>query len=353
MLQPTTLCNLNCGYCYLPERAQRKLMAVDVAEACASSVRAQAGDHPVDVVWHGGEPTATPRAHLRRLLLPFEQLRRAGKVQHGVQTNGTLLDGAWCELFAEFGFEVGISVDGPPWANRERLDWRGKESFGRTRRGIEQLQQAGLPFTVICVVGHASIGHPEELVDFFESIGCESVGFNIEEDEGSGRSQVATSAAYEFWRGLLRARLNGSRLRIRELDRLNDFVASSHNSVQDRPVDPIPTVGYDGATVLLSPELLGVKDAAYGHFVAGNVLTTDLGHMISTARRLRYVTEYEVALRGCAEQCEFYAFCRGAQAGNRYFEHGSLAVSETTYCRNTRQTLVRAMADHLSERMNG
>jgi uncharacterized protein len=261
-----------------------------------------------------------------------------------------LLDGAWCELFAEFGFEIGVSVDGPPWANRERLDWRGKETFSRTRRGIEQLQRAGLPFTVICVVGSASIGHAGELVDFFESIGCESVGFNLEEDEGAGRPPITTSAAYEFWRGLMRARLNGSRLRIRELDRLNDFVASGHRSVRDRPVDPIPTVGYDGATVLLSPELLGLKDAAYGDFVAGNVLTTDLWHMISAARRLRYVTEYEVALRDCAEHCEFSAFCRGAQAGNRYFEHGSLAVSETAYCR---KTLVHAMADHLSERMSG
>jgi uncharacterized protein len=72
--------------------------------------------------------------------------------------------------------------------------------------------------------------------------------------------------------------------------------------------------------------------------------------MISDAHRLKYVAEFEVALQACASDCEFYSFCGGAQAGNRYFEHGSFAISETAYCRNTRQNLVRAAADHLSGR---
>jgi uncharacterized protein len=38
VLQPTSFCNLDCSYCYLPDRRSRHLMSVSVAAACARSV---------------------------------------------------------------------------------------------------------------------------------------------------------------------------------------------------------------------------------------------------------------------------------------------------------------------------
>lgn len=350
VLQPTTLCNLDCSYCYLPDRKRRALMPVAVAEACADSILDQASSHPVDVVWHGGEPTTTPIGHFRSLLAAFEGLRSDSKVRHGIQTNGTLIDDRWCRLFSEYAFEVGISIDGPPWANRERVDWQGGSTFGRTRRGIERLQAAGIDFTIICVVTPSTIGQADELIDFFGAIGCESVGFNIEEDEGAGRAGVEERHAYEFWRTLLRRRAAGTSLRVRELDRLNSYISAEQASgLVRRPFDPIPTVGCCGDTVLLSPELLGIKDDGYADFIAGNVLRTALPRMIADAHQLKYVVEFERALKACAAGCEFFSFCGGAQAGNRYFEHGDFSTAETAYCRNTRQSLIRATADHLTE----
>nr|WP_243710269.1 hypothetical protein [Micromonospora sp. KC213] len=100
--------------------------------------------------------------------------------------------------------------------------------------------------------------------------------------------------------------------------------------------------------VLLSPELLGITDSRYGDFVAGNVLHQPITAMLARAGDLLYVNEFVTALNDCANHCGFYEFCRGAQAGNRYFEHATFTVRETTYCRTTRQALVRAAADHLT-----
>ena len=47
VMQPTTLCNLDCTYCYLPFRAIDRRMPVAVAEAVAASVNAWARDRPV------------------------------------------------------------------------------------------------------------------------------------------------------------------------------------------------------------------------------------------------------------------------------------------------------------------
>jgi uncharacterized protein len=62
VMQPTTLCNLDCVYCYLPFRAADRRMPVSVAEAVAVSVNPWAAAGRFSVVWHGGEPLAAGRS---------------------------------------------------------------------------------------------------------------------------------------------------------------------------------------------------------------------------------------------------------------------------------------------------
>src|SRR3954452_9384880 len=89
VMQPTTLCNLDCSYCYLPFRQVDRKMPVAVAEAVAASVNPWARTGRFSVVWHGGEPLAAGRDHFAALLAPF-----AAEVEHHVQTNATLIDDA-------------------------------------------------------------------------------------------------------------------------------------------------------------------------------------------------------------------------------------------------------------------
>lgn len=350
VVQPTSFCNLDCAYCYLPDRRSRRLMSGAVAQACAESIAQQNSGHPVSVVWHGGEPTATPIGLFRDLLAPFEELRHAGMVRHEVQTNATLVNRQWCELFTVYGFEVGVSIDGPGALNRNRLDRAGKPTDARTLRGMQTLAAAGLRYSVICVVTPETIDHAGALVDFFAGLsGCESVGFNIEEQEGADRTPVSEDAAYRFWQHLIKRRVGGSPLRIRDVDRLADYLAATRaGHVDHAPYEPIPTVSWEGQVVLLSPELLGITEPRYGDFIAGNVLRKPITAMLARAGDLDYVAEFVTALNDCADLCAFYDFCRGAQAGNRYFEHATFTARETTYCRTTRQALVRAAADHLT-----
>lgn len=350
--QPTTLCNLDCAYCYLPDRKRQQLMSPEVAGAVAASIARQDSECAVDVVWHGGEPTATPIAHMRSLLAEFEHLRGTGRVRHGVQTNATLVTDEWCKLFADYEFQVGISIDGTATQNAARVDWRGRPVFDRIMRGIAQVRAAGIPFSVICVVTPETVDSVDVLVGFFEDLSCVSVGFNLEEQEGvhAGRTSLSVEQAEAFWRRLWQLREAGSTLAIRDLDRLVDWLDITSAGVASiaRPYDPIPTVSVTGDVVVLSPELLGMRDIAYGDFVVGNVLQSPISRLLASSRDLRYVEEFTAGLNACASRCEFFDFCRGAQAGNRYFEHGTFSATETSYCRNTRQALVRSAAAHVS-----
>ncbi|MFF0579916.1 cyclophane-forming radical SAM peptide maturase AmcB [Streptosporangium saharense] len=351
VLQPTTLCNLDCVYCYLPHRRLSKEMSPKVAQAVADSA-AELSDpnHPVEVVWHGGEPMALGLRKFRALLAPFERLRNAGQVQHCVQTNATLINDEWCDLLVHHQIRVGVSIDGPAALNAQRIDLRGRPAFDRIVRGIDRLRDHDIRFSVIAVVGAEGIEQPESLLDALAGLGPHTIGLNVEEMEGVNdrRCGITQDQAEQFWKRTMdwrRTRKTGPA--IRELDRLADYLYLARSGQRDEwcrhGLDPIPTVSVDGDVVLLSPELAGIGDDAYGSFLAGNVCSQSIANMLAHAYRLRYVREFMTGLRRCEAECEFWNFCRGAQACNRYFENGSFATTETDYCRLTRQALITAL----------
>ncbi|WP_405005811.1 hypothetical protein OHV13_17940 [Kitasatospora purpeofusca] len=103
------------------------------------------------------------------------------------------------------------------------------------------------------------------------------------------------------------------------------------------------------ATLGGEPGLAGITDPAYEDFRAGNVLEQSIGSMLDRAHHLRYVREFVTGLDECEATCQFFGFCRGAQAGNRYFENGRLDTTETNHCRVSRQALVTALSDTVRE----
>ncbi|MEU8919470.1 cyclophane-forming radical SAM peptide maturase AmcB [Kitasatospora sp. NPDC048545] len=347
-------CNLACTYCYLPFKARRRPMPVVVAEAIARSAADFAGTGtPLDLVWHAGEPTALGVRQFAGLVAPFEQLRGEGRLHHYIQTNATLITPAWCEFFADHEFRIGVSIDGPADLNRQRVGLGGKPAFPLIMKGIDRLRAHGLRFSVIAVVTTDSIGHPEMLLDFFASLGCDSVGFNIEEQEGasSTRPTPTFEQAVEFWRRTIAWTRRNRDLTVREVDRLGGYLRALRAGDGWRSVliDPIPTISAAGDVVLLSPELADTVAADYNDFRAGNVQEQSIASMLENAAQLRYVDEFLTGLDRCEATCEFFGYCRGAQAGNRYFETGRFDTTETSYCRVSRQALVVALSDTVRE----
>ncbi|MFE3459046.1 cyclophane-forming radical SAM peptide maturase AmcB [Nocardiopsis aegyptia] len=355
VLQPTTLCNLNCEYCYISasERKTRREMALPVVEALASSVAEQG--KAVDLVWHGGEPLTVRPEHFSRMCDAFEPLRREGIVNHFVQTNATMIDDKWCEFFQRYGFNVGVSLDGPAALNAHRVDWSGRETFTRTMRGIDTLKRNGLGFSVISVITREATPAAEMILDFFEGLGAESIGFNIEEEEGSNNSRETAPLddVRAFWRVLFDRINSGSSLNSREARRLfgylSDVKAGNKQRWTSAKIDPIPTVSWDGNVVLLSPELLGVKAPKYGDFIVGNVLRESIPTMLARAHTVPYVREFLSGVQNCRKSCDFFTFCQGGQASNRYFEVEDFTATETNYCRQSKQQLVLALNDHVKE----
>jgi uncharacterized protein len=348
VMQPTTLCNLDCTYCYLPHRALDRRMVVDVAASVAASVNpwAQADDR-FSVVWHGGEPMAAGRAHLSALMAPF-----AG-VEHHLQTNATLIDDAWCAFFRAHDVRVSVSVDGPAELNTARVTRGARPAYDRIVRGIDTLRRHGIGFSALCVVSAPRPGLARELYGYFLQLGCDVLGINIEEQEGvNARSNdFDGDTVREFWAELVEAWRAEPTIHVREIEWTLRYAGAvldgSADGILPRRLDPIPTIAADGRVFLLSPELAGFSDPRYGDFSSGNVLTTPLAEILGTAAdSATWIPEYLRGVEACRSSCPYFGLCGGAHAANRYFEHGRFDGTQTNHCRNSKIQLLEGVLDH-------
>lgn len=349
IIQPTTLCNLDCRYCYLPHRALDRRMPVEVAEAVAQTVNVWAAQaRRFSVVWHGGEPLAAGRTHLGALMAPFVG------VEHHLQTNATLIDDAWCEFFVEHDVRIGLSIDGPPHYTAQRVLRGGDPAYDRIIRGVRALRRHGLSFAALCVVSDPRPGSAEELYRFFCDLGCTVLGVNIEEQEGVNLRTNAHDggAVRAFWAELTAAWRRDPRMEVREVEWALRYagatLAGEADALLPRRHDPIPTIAQDGRVVLLSPELAGFDSAAYGDFSSGSVLTTPLSEIVAAAadRPAGWIAEYLSGVEACRSSCSYFGFCGGAHAANRYFEQGRFDGTETQHCRNSKIFLLEGVLDH-------
>jgi len=342
VLQPTSLCNLDCTYCYLPNRDKNLRMGVEVTQAIAKNI---ASFPKMRITWHGGEPLACGLDHFEKLIKPFISLEEEGKVKHSIQTNATLINDDWCQFFLKHQFVVGVSIDGPQYLNRNRIDWNGKESYLRVIKGIECLKRNGLDFPIIAVVSDESLDKAKEMYRFFCDIGCKSLGINVEEKEcvNIHRDICDDTKVKMFWAELFNEWKINPVIDIREITKA--LVWMNIISKQGVPItsyyrDIFPTVGYNGDVVLLSPELLGGKHPVYHNFVVGNILKESLEDIIIKGKETWYVTDFIEGVKKCEEECSYFSLCQGGYASNKYYENGSMNTTETVSCRNMEQRLL-------------
>ena len=157
LAKPTgAICNLDCAYCFYLDKEKLypgsdfRMSDTVLERHIQQLVEAHRGDR-VTVAWQGGEPTLMGIEFYRKVVAYERKYARPGLVfENTLQTNGTLLDREWCELFREHGFLVGISIDGPREIHdRYRYDKGGKPTFDKVMRGLHLLQEHRVDHNVL------------------------------------------------------------------------------------------------------------------------------------------------------------------------------------------------------------
>ena len=177
MLKPAgSACNLDCTYCYYLDKAvqyggREALMRENLLEEYIRQyIQANEAD-TVSFCWHGGEPTL-PGIDYYRKAVAFQQKYADGRrIENSLQTNGTLIHRKWCDFFAQNGFLVGVSLDGPKDIHDTfRRDKGGRPTFDRVIEAVRLMKRCGVEFNTLSVVNKRSEGRGAEIYRFFRDV---------------------------------------------------------------------------------------------------------------------------------------------------------------------------------------
>ena len=167
-------CNLDCTYCFFlskealyPDSKHR--MSHATLEAYIRQLLESHRTPNVTVAWQGGEPTLMKLDFFRLSVEYVEKYRRPDQqVQYTFQTNGILLDDAWCAFLKENNFLVGLSVDGPQEIHDTyRVSKGGYGTFKQVMRALNRLKQHSVDVNILCTVNAANQHHGRRVYRFF------------------------------------------------------------------------------------------------------------------------------------------------------------------------------------------
>ncbi|WP_145199443.1 radical SAM protein [Sphingobium sp. B2] len=382
VLQGTPFCNLNCHYCDLSatSRRSKQVMPFELIERLFCQLRdGRLLSAELTIVWHSGEPLTLPPEYYEEAISRLMRLAQEGgsgapRLHFDFQTNGVLIDKAWCEFFARHRhhLDLGVSCDGPAdLHDRHRTNWGGRGTHAQTVRGMDLLELHGIPYNIIAVVTADTLSQPDAFYEFFAKRRKQLTGFHFNvlangEDGGEGVGYGADDRDryFEFFRRLLtlsRREEGEDKLQIRNFSHTLGRILAAEG--EDRPryvaegtaplrqlnLDALGNVTtfYAGLSVDTLADLYGDGNG----FGLGNLNQLSLSEMLSSDKLERMINDFAVSTRYCETNCDYFDVCTGGFEITKRLKHGRFDAGETIECATHVKTLIDAMIADISEHL--
>jgi uncharacterized protein len=356
VMQPTPFCNIDCVYCFVPDRRERTFMSVErVARLFERVFAFPTVRDEITVIWNSGEPLVLGPDYYERA---FDAIRRLTphslNVRHAMPTNGMLISDRWCEFFKRWNVHVAVSVDGPAELHdKVRITRSGGGTFDKTLAGLRCLKAYDVPFNVLTVLTPSSLEQPDALFAFYKEHGISKVGMNMEEKKGANQ-RVAfanfdeTRVVKFFMRLAELTRAQNFALRVRELELTKIAIrhARDGGTAPNDQVEPfgIITIDVRGNVYTFSPELASPELAIhskgeFGSFSIGNIFERTFDELAASPNLRRMAEQIDAGTEMCRNTCSYFSVCAGGAPASKLFENGTFASAETVFCRLARQKI--------------
>lgn len=348
IIQGSPFCNINCSYCYLPNRSDNSKLSLETVEAIFTNL------FSTDIVrkdftlcWHAGEPLTVSKEFYREAIsLANAKNNTRYTIRNNVQTNATLINQEWCDFFKEFDFKVSVSIDGPDFINdRNRVNRKGDGTFKKVIEGVNFLKKNNIDFSVISVITDFTLDYADEFYSFFKSLNPLSVGLNVEEIENFN----IKSSLFNSERILIRYKDfidklfqlyytdNEVNFYFREFAQLENFVFKKNKFMtgfgQQTTPYKIISVDVNGNFSTFSPELLNAKSKEHTNFSFGNVYSENFLDALKTSKFNSVYSEILNGVKKCKSECDYFTVCGGGTPSNKYSENGTFNSTVTNHCK--------------------
>jgi uncharacterized protein len=326
------MCNLECKYCFFLKKADlypgsNFRMSDEVLESYIRQVIETHSAPQVIIAWQGGEPTLMGLDFFRKSIECARKYQTPGTtIQNTLQTNGVLIDDAWCEFFRENNFLIGLSLDGPrELHDAYRKDKGGRSVFDKVMRAAQLMRRHGVEFNILATVNAANSQHPIEVYQFFrDEVGAQFIQFiPIVEREAESAFVEKTrvtdrSVKPEQYGRFLNAIFDEWMKRDVGRVFVNHFDAALASWVGAPPAlcTTSPTCGF--AMVLEhNGDLYSCDHFVEPGYLLGNILERPLAELAASARQTRFGQDKRDTLPRYCRECEFLSACHGECLKNR------------------------------------
>jgi len=341
-------CNLDCAYCFYLEKKALYGSGEDFRmpdEVLAAFIGRYVEAQPtpvVEFVWQGGEPTLLGVDFFRRVVELQRPFAGRKTITNSLQTNGTLLDDAWCRFLKQHNFMVGISLDGPREVHdRYRRDKAGNGTFDAVMRGLKLLQKHGVEYNVMASVARETARRPLEVYRFFKKLKVEFIQFvpiiERRPDEAARSRGLSLALPAVLDREEVNADVTPWTV---DPEEYGDFLIAVYEEWVRNDVGKVFVMNFEwvlnawignpspvcvhadscGRSLAIehNGDLFACDHYVYPEYRLGNIMTDSLAEMVAKSPDIGCGARKQTSLPSWCGKCEVLAACRGGCPKHRF-----------------------------------
>ncbi|MFV0381068.1 MAG: SPASM domain-containing protein [Breznakia sp.] len=201
LIKPSSsLCNATCSYCFYEDISKHRkekhqgFLQMDCVQSIIEKTLSHKKYTQVVFCFQGGEPLLIGYDFYEQFIYSVERKKADVQVSYSIQTNGFLLDDAFCKLFKQHDFLVGISLDGIQKTNdmTRFLNVEKCGSFTVVMGKIALLKSYEIPFNILSVLSASLYKCAKQIYNFYKKEQFAFIQFipclpnlGVSENEGS------------------------------------------------------------------------------------------------------------------------------------------------------------------------
>ncbi len=313
-------CNLRCRYCFYYDVADNRevknygIMNDDTLENMVKKVFDDV-EYSANFAFQGGEPTMAGIEFFEKFHKFVEKYNtKKIIVNFSLQTNGTLLNKKWLELFKKHNYLIGLSLDG----NKEmhdtfRIDAKGEGTFSRVLKAAKMMKKADVEFNILCVVNKLIAQNGKLVYNFFRNNGfryyqfipcLDSLSCSEEKDytltaEDYGKFLDET---FNLW---YEDMMSGKRISVRHFDNYTKILLGEEPEACDM-------VGHCNMNAVLESDgsMYPCDFYVLDEFKVGNINESTFEELFKSEAEMRFLRT-SLAVDEKCKVCRYFKICRG------------------------------------------
>ncbi len=302
IIKTTYDCNLRCKYCYNSEtHYSKEILPRERFEKLLNLLKDSY--QSISIVWHGGDPLMCGHEYFEDVMEIEKRISNTASVRfrNSIQTNGTLIDKKWVDIFKKYDIKVGVSFDG---INNDLY----RQGTEKTLGAMELMKKKGLNFGCMAVVANDDYDLIENY-KFFRQKGI-SVDFSYMFSEGEAKSldklspEKFTKQAIELFDYWLYDR-EGVGIRL-----FSTYISMALGS----GFRICSNCSCHGKYLSIAPngDLSNCGRPIIGQYVFGNIDTvSSIEEVYNSPKFIELLSGSIQRRRKCKESCEYFELCGG------------------------------------------